>query len=300
MNASGQFQTILNNLGVQSKDVQVYPGVRLAHIINPSYVVEPSEAAISGAKFLSSTEQLKAGSKSAIMFINDLQSKNNAKPLSLQLNEVASKFKLVQQDANKSQEEDLPNVIKQETASNNDFEAYYRSIIDIQFSSRNLYTLATEINKEKDLSPDPDSNIISGLFGKIKSIVQKIITKIGQVINRLQGIAETFGKSITDLLGDFENILKQGPEAIINAFSSISDHFVQFMVTLTEQMFKFLTKFSSVADSGGYAISNIQIKIPSLKFEYVNMFQVSIPLPNIDPPEMTLTINRLGQTTTQG
>ena len=71
------------------------------------------------------------------------------------------------------------------------------------------------------------------------------------------------------------------------------------MVTLTEQLFKFLTSFGSIAAAEGYYISSIEIKVPTLKFEYVSMFQVSIPLPNIDPPEMTLSISRAAEKANQ-
>ena len=111
-------------------------------------------------------------------------------------------------------------------------------------------------------------------------------------MDTLRGIAESVGKSIIDLLDKIEDVLDKGADAIINAFITLSDYFVEFMLTLTEQMFKFLAKFGSIAADEGYSISSIEIKIPSLRFEYFTMFQVSIPLPNIDPPEMTLSINR--------
>jgi hypothetical protein len=105
-------------------------------------------------------------------------------------------------------------------------------------------------------------------------------------------LLKVFGSSIISFLDNIGDTLRRGKQAIINAFMSVSDYFVEFLVTLTEQMFKFLTKFRSIASSEGYSISNIQIKIPSLRFEYVSMFEISIPLPNIDPPEMTLSIDQ--------
>ena len=148
--------------------------------------------------------------------------------------------------------------------------------------------IANEISKENKLK----KSIISKLVSKIRSLWDRIKIKIRKVMDTLHGIAESVGKSIIDLLDKIEDVLNKWPDATINAFITLSDYFVEFMVTLTEQLFKFLAKFGSVAADEGYSISNIEIKIPSLKFEYVNMFQVSIPVPNIDPPEMTLSINR--------
>lgn len=212
---------------------------------------------------------------------------------------MSSEFKAAQEAAIKSQEEELPKIVSPKQADN-ELTTYYRSIVDIQFSSRSLRTLAEDINKEGAIPENPEtqgSDLVSRTYERIKSIGERIKMKVQQVISRLRGIAESFGSSIINFLDNIGDTLSEGRQAIINAFMSVSDYFVEFLVTLTEQMFKFLTKFRYIASSEGYSVSNIQIKIPSLRFEYVNMFQVNIPLPNIDPPEMTLSIDQPAQKT---
>ena len=59
---------------------------------------------------------------------------------------------------------------------------------------------------------------------------------------------------------------------------------------LTEQMFKFLTQFGSIAKAKGYQVSKIDIKIPSVKFEPVPLFTFSVPLPKMESPEVLLSI----------
>src|SRR5919106_98864 len=297
VNASGKFQTVLGNMGVKSNEVNVYPGVPLAHLLNPSYVAQPSLASRSGAVFLSSTEQLRVGTSEAMSLIDTLRQDKKDQTFTLQLNNIKEEFKAAHDDALQSQQLEMPKVVDQEKAPD-DLQTYYRSIIDVQFSSRNLFTLATEISKE----PIPESSnqsIVSKLVDKFKALWNRIRMKIQQVADRLQGLAKTFGNSISDLLDKLEDVLRKGAEAVITAFISLSDYFVEFMVTLTEQLFKFLTRFSSIAAAEGYNISSIEIKAPTLKFEYVSMFQVSIPLPNIDPPEMTLSISRAAEKANQ-
>jgi hypothetical protein len=299
-NASGRFKAILDNIPIDVKgsDIKVYQGGEIDHLLNPSYIVEPSVAKISGANFLSSTEQVRVGASAAINYIDSLQNNENTTQFTQDLSVIKKEFESARDNAIQSQQQELPKIVAQQNAPN-DLQTYYRSIIDIQFSSKNLSTLATEITKEPISENSNDNNILSKLVNKVKALWDKIKTKIQQVMGRLRGIAESLENSIIDLLDKIEDVLKKGSDAIINAFISLSDYFVEFMVTLTEQMFKFLTKFGSIAAAEDYKISNIEIKIPSLKFEYVSMFSVSIPLPNIDPPEMTLSINRINDKSNQ-
>lgn len=55
-------------------------------------------------------------------------------------------------------------------------------------------------------------------------------------------------------------------------------------------MFKFLTQFGSVAKAKGFNVSKIDIKISPVKFQPVSLFGVSIPIPNIESPEISLSI----------
>jgi hypothetical protein len=113
----------------------------------------------------------------------------------------------------------------------------------------------------------------------------------GIVARMAKGIAGSLRDSILNMFSNFANMAKKGIEGIIDTFASLSDYFAEFALTLMKQMFMLLRKVKSLVASEGYAISNIEVKIPSLKFEYVNMFQVSIPLPNIEPPEIRISLS---------
>jgi hypothetical protein len=70
----------------------------------------------------------------------------------------------------------------------------------------------------------------------------------------------------------------------------VSVPFLDLISNITEQMFKFLTQFGSVAKAKGYDISKIDIKISSVRFEPVSLFGVSVPIPKVETPEISLSI----------
>jgi hypothetical protein len=53
-----------------------------------------------------------------------------------------------------------------------------------------------------------------------------------------------------------------------------------------------LTRFSDVAKKQGYSVSNIDVTIPSVRFDFVLIFFVSIPIPVIDPLDIAVSITR--------
>jgi hypothetical protein len=182
-NASGEFQRLL---GSETKQANIFdrPETSLFNILKPSSIVEPSVAATSGATFLSSTEQVKIGASNVISFIdNNFKNNENAKKLS-------PEFKTAQEAAIKSQKEEFPKIVDPKQA-NNGLTTYYRSIVDIRFSSRSLHMLAEEINKGDGIQENPETqgpDIISRIYQKIKSIGERIKMKVQHVISRLRGL----------------------------------------------------------------------------------------------------------------
>jgi hypothetical protein len=81
-------------------------------------------------------------------------------------------------------------------------------------------------------------------------------------------------------------------DEVVKAFTTLSDKFHDFIIVLIDQIFQFLTRFSDVAKKQGYSVSNIDVTIPSVRFEFVPIFFVSIPIPVIDPPDITVSISK--------
>jgi len=66
---------------------------------------------------------------------------------------------------------------------------------------------------------------------------------------------------------------------------------LELVQNLTEEMFRFLVKFNSIAHSKGFELSKMELKIPSVKFESLNIMGVTIPFPKIQIPEILLTVD---------
>jgi hypothetical protein len=67
------------------------------------------------------------------------------------------------------------------------------------------------------------------------------------------------------------------------------------IIRLMERMFKLLTRIGSMARTEGYTISKVEVTIPSIKCEFVNLFFVSVPIPKIEGPTMTMTTQSQNQ-----
>ena len=107
-----------------------------------------------------------------------------------------------------------------------------------------------------------------------------------------------FGESIneTNMIRLYKMaILYQKPEQkdltnkVIDAFVCLSTRFLELVQNLTDEMFKFILKFRSIAHSKGFQLSKMQVKIPYVGFESKNIFEITIAFPKIQSPEILLT-----------
>ena len=123
---------------------------------------------------------------------------------------------------------------------------------------------------------------------RIWKIVRK---KVQQLADRFKGIMSHLGRYLLESLDELKDSLRKSGDAIVNAFASFSERFLDLMQNLMEQMFKFLTQFGIIAEKKGFQISKIDIRLPSIKFEPVTLFLVSIPFPKIEAPDIRLSID---------
>jgi hypothetical protein len=79
-----------------------------------------------------------------------------------------------------------------------------------------------------------------------------------------------------DSLAKIKESLKHGKDEIVKAFFTLSDKFHDFILVLIDQILQFLPRFIDVAKKQGYSVSNIDVTIPSVRFEFVLIFFVSI------------------------
>lgn len=160
---------------------------------------------------------------------------------------------------------------------------YHRSVLDLEFVSTILKSTTKEMDKYSD---GKDKN----LFNRITDILTTIKNKVQLVGERFYGVISHVGTRMIESLDNVYKEIEKGPNAILNAFISVSERLLELVGHLTEEMFKFLTQLGVVAKEQGYKLSKIDVKIPSVKFAPVQLFLFSIPLPMIETPEILLNV----------
>jgi molecular chaperone GrpE (heat shock protein) len=250
------------------------------------FVIPPTtkSSSIDIIKVRNSVEFIKNVSSKMIGVINTLDMDGTISEISLdhkQLADVKEKFV-----GSKAIAEDIQNEISdtmQPDEATAECANYHRSLLDMEFGSGILKGLAAEI--DKGFNPQEKK-----FWEKLEGILKIIRKKVEQVVERLKGLISHLCRYMIGTLDAFKEALKKGENAIINAFTSLAERFLDLIENLMEQMFKFLTQFGSIAKSKGFQLSKIDIRIPSVKFESVILFMVSIPLPKIESPEIMLSI----------
>jgi hypothetical protein len=185
---------------------------------------------------------------------------------------------------------------------------YYSMLSEMETNSRTFADLvrefspiSSEIEKESDKTPglwDSVMRIASSIKDKIKIIKDRITT----IIEKIKGAVSETGRlllSELDAISDFiSNSVKAGitkvtdlKNVIINSLNSASRKFQEFILKLIETMFDFLSKFGDLAKNKGFPVSSVEIKAPTIKYEFMTIIGFSIPIPKIDPPEMTITLS---------
>ena len=61
------------------------------------------------------------------------------------------------------------------------------------------------------------------------------------------------------------------------------------MQSVAEQMFNFLAQFNTIAKKSGFHISQFNMTMLSIKFEYVNLLMTSLPIPQIESPQLSIS-----------
>ncbi len=241
-------------------------------------------SSIDTIKVRNSVEFIKNVSSRVTDVINTLEMNGTISRISInsnQLSNVKEKFIGSKAIAEKIQNE-ISNTMQPDEATA-ECANYHRSLLDMEFSSGVLKGLAAEI--DKGFHPREKK-----LWDKLESVLKIIQKKVEQVAERFKGIISHLCRYMIGSLNELKAAFKKGETAIIKAFTSLAENFLDLIENLMEQMFKFLTQFGSIAKSKGFQLSKIDIKIPSIKFEPVMLFMVSIPLPKIESPEIMLSI----------
>lgn len=244
---------------------------------------DKEESHIDIPKIRNSVEFIGDVSTRVISFINKSKSDNTVNTIlsSDELLQLMKQFTEVQRIS--LQIRDKIKEALQPDESTTECSNYHRSVLDLEFVSTILKSTTKEIDKYSD---GKDKNLLK----RITDILTTIKNKVQLVVERFYGIISHVGTRMIESLDNLYEEIKKGPNAILNAFISLSERLLDLVGQLTEEMFKFLTQLGVVAKKQGYELSNIDIKIPSVKFALVQLFMFSIPLPMIETPEILLSV----------
>jgi hypothetical protein len=249
------------------------------------FLVSPNQN-IETPKIRNSVEFIKDVSKKVISVMNNVEGDTKTKIISQNHNflKVKNLFMETENTAAGIQDKILNTMESDDTIS--ECSNYHQSILDMEFISKLLNSIICNISE--DIKKEKKE------LGGITGILNTVKTRITVVGNRFKGSIAHFGTLMVeslDTLGRLsEGVIEKVSDKILNAFISISTHFLDLVENLTVQMFKFLMHFGSLAKKKGYQVSKIDIKFPSIKFETVSLITFNIPLPKIESPEVLISV----------
>jgi len=185
----------------------------------------------------------------------------------------------------KSLETELENTVDYGEASEH-LSDYSRACADAQASSQMMIDLASDIVKTEH--EGESQSILRSLREKIKNVWEILKQKVGDIIQRIGGLVKGVGKSIDSALNELKTAFGKGIKMIVGAFKKVANHLYDLINFLLKQMFEFLNKFTRLAKSNGWGVKEVEVKLPSIKLKFVNLVITSIPIPTIDPPDVTV------------
>jgi len=197
-------------------------------------------------------------------------------------------------------EEEILTLIKPLEATN-ECSDYNSSIIDLQYCSRNMSVLISQIDSTKDSNPfwkklknrahyGTLNDDVTMRWDRMNQVYEIVKRKTESVTKRFKGIIAHSGTCLLCLLKSVKDSLNKGSKEIVRLFSRIVDGFLDLMQSLVEKMFNFMAQLETIAKKSGFQISQFNMTMPSIKFEFVNLFLISLPVPQIESPEISISI----------
>ncbi|MBS3921957.1 MAG: hypothetical protein KGZ37_02255 [Nitrosarchaeum sp.] len=170
---------------------------------------------------------------------------------------------------------------------------YNRTIAEVGLTSKYLTSMAldfSELYTEKS-----DESLLEKIKRKLSLLWNRIKKSISTIIERMREFVLNLGEDIQSHLVELEESLSKGlgeaKNKITEVFEKISDKFHTMIEILLQKMFEFLNRFSELAQTHGFGVTKIQVKLPSIKLEVQGLFP--IPIPTIDAPDVTVDISAL-------
>jgi len=197
--------------------------------------------------------------------------------------------------------EEVADVITPDDATNH-ISDYFRSMLDLDFCSKNFNTIVdacSELDKV-DLAQSGETKApvvpIETRKGILQNAWNTLKEREKQITVRYKTFIKDTGSFLVKSLDQFGELINKGMkelrEKIGQLLIDLADKFLDFAGKLIERMFSFLTHVGNLTSKEGFNLSEIEVKLPKIEIKQVTIFSfISIPVPTIDPPDITLKIS---------
>jgi hypothetical protein len=189
----------------------------------------------------------------------------------------------------------------------NGISSYYSTLSEMEVDSKtfsDVVTVFSPLSDSIDELPKKPTGFwdrFMDLFSIIKQKIQDVKSRISSIVDKIKGSVSELGRSLLSSLDNIDETITEFvnegvagasklKNKIIEGLKAASNKFQSLISKLIEKMFGFLSQFGELAKSKGFPVSKVELKVPTIKFEYTSIFGFSIPLPGLSAPEMTLTM----------
>jgi hypothetical protein len=126
-----------------------------------------------------------------------------------------------------------------------------------------------------------------------RGFLQSLGDKIRSGFNKLKiipGWVKEKATSAYNFVTSLPEKIKEGLKGVMDFLHELVRKFKDLIVNIVGEMFKFLTTLRDLAKQTGYGLTKIEVEIPSIKTEPAGFFGFTIPIPVIEGPKITLSI----------
>jgi hypothetical protein len=175
---------------------------------------------------------------------------------------------------------------------------YYDALSEMQITSTDMDNLVKELEQDQKLRHEAQDigrqAATKASIEETKGFWRKIGGKIGSAWNfvteKIPGWIAEKATSASKFMTSLPEKVKEGLKGVMDFLHELARKFKDLLVNIVGEMFKFITTLRDIAKQSGYGLTKIDVEIPSIKMGSVGFFGLSIPIPVIEGPKITLSI----------
>lgn len=170
------------------------------------------------------------------------------------------------------------------TDASGNLTGYLFACSNAQSSSQLLENIASDLGKV-----ETNTELESDIWNKIRKFWSLLKEKVSSIMDKIKGSVLAIGSEIIAGLGELEDAISKGRDKVAELFKNIANRFYDFVNEILERMFDFVNQFSVLAKKKGFGLKSIEVKLPSIDIKFVNVLTIPVPIPKMNPPDVTVT-----------